>query len=965
MTRLRLCAALALLFPMLSGGICANPPFTITVTTPTDGITTCKPSLDVEVTFSRAVDPAIAGVNALLVEGLDSTPIPSSVGSAFTIESNRATATIPLTTEGKLFLSVNVDENGDGQSEDFKTLTMQRVVLGAAPQIDLVSPSAGAIGSQVFITGDGFCPSTEDTQVTINGDAATVLEASSTAVLAEVPNTTSGALGIAVPGFSALGPDFAIDAAFAPIPSTAADRSAGFRIGELIIAYDPVPSPTELASINSTFGIESQQYFPDGNYFVARLLGANATQTVAMADALEVRSDVVLAALNVFGSAFSLPDEPRQDDQSHLEDIGFRSAIPSAWADVFPNQGAGIVIGVFDTGIDTSEITSGIPSIFMTEEMLGVPNIPFAAPSLTADQQIEHNEGEDLAGNFGHGTSVAGIAAGRPNDRHGAGVAPNSVVLQAKVLADSSSEPEWELSILDKVRLIRLAAAHRSARVINMSFGTESCLNNATSAAYAEAVEAWEFLLGELPEPRPVLVAGAGNAGCPVAAAPAVVTDVISVGGLATPNTVWSGSSGDGIDFVALAVNVWTTLRRGPLGNIGGNFGVRAPGTSFAAPQVSGLAALILAEFPSLGAREVEHRIVDLFSTYLGSPCAAPPCVDPSTGYGKIDAERIRTHAGPYRVISDEYSGSPRTSGTWINYQGGAVFLTGGPNGEPTCVNDTGAQDGRIIVRVAPGSSSSFGPPVEVDYFADLATGSRCIDPAVAPDLSQLFGSDGIYKVKITVGNLSGSADPITSGPIWIEAPATSAAATIDFTGSQLLSDATGPFVINIGGVNLFAFNNSDDGSAQATAVSGLASMKNRPASDLTFRFGDIERLSTTTEPENCVYGVDCLRSSSTYGEVDGSPDFFEMLVDGSVVASGQFVSYTTTIITDTGSPDFATTSTAGALELTTGSGALFAEVMALTGGTGIIDFVFPQVDTMALNDPAVSTFSGSATIGP
>jgi len=150
----------------LSGQQCPPPnPLTIEIVAPVADSVTCSDSLAVEVIFSRAVDPAVATITALLVEGIDSTPVQTDISPLFTVAATDATATLALTSEGRIFLSLNVDENGDGQAEDFRTATFERISAVAPPSVASISPTSGSEGTLVTIAGVGFCPSSVETSV--------------------------------------------------------------------------------------------------------------------------------------------------------------------------------------------------------------------------------------------------------------------------------------------------------------------------------------------------------------------------------------------------------------------------------------------------------------------------------------------------------------------------------------------------------------------------------------------------------------------------------------------------------------------------------------------------------------------------------------------------------------------------------------------------------------------------------
>jgi membrane-anchored mycosin MYCP len=245
-----------------------------------------------------------------------------------------------------------------------------------------------------------------------------------------------------------------------------------------------------------------------------------------------------------------------------------------------------------------------------------------------------------------HGTLVAGIIAAAPDLDGFSGVAPDVTLISIRQssakfgrASDSSSSGVGDVDTMaEAVR----TAADLGASVINISsvacVPVESALDDrALGAALAYAVEI----------KNAVVVAAAGNTGgagqCPpqradaswqtttVAVSPAWYDDLVltvgsvSTNGAASPFTL----AGPWVDVAATGEGV-TSLGAAPLS-----------GTSFAAPFVSGLAALIRARFPTLTARQVMQRIE---STAHHPPGGWNPFV----GNGAVDVlTAVSTDANP------------------------------------------------------------------------------------------------------------------------------------------------------------------------------------------------------------------------------------------------------------------------------------------------------------------------------
>jgi membrane-anchored mycosin MYCP len=247
-----------------------------------------------------------------------------------------------------------------------------------------------------------------------------------------------------------------------------------------------------------------------------------------------------------------------------------------------------------------------------------------------------------------HGTLVAGIiaAAADSKDDGFAGVAPEATLISirqssAKFAAAGDRSRSGVGDVETMAKAIR-TAADLGASVINIS--SVACVpvasaldDRALGAALAYAVDV----------KNAVIVAAAGNAGgagqCPpqrsdatwetatVVVSPAWYDDyVLTVGSVNAEGTPSAFTlAGPWVDVAATGEAV-TALGSEPVS-----------GTSFAAPVVSGLAALIRARFPALSARQVMQRIE--------STAHHPPAGwDPLVGSGTIDAlAAVSTDSSP------------------------------------------------------------------------------------------------------------------------------------------------------------------------------------------------------------------------------------------------------------------------------------------------------------------------------
>ncbi|PLT31026.1 S8 family serine peptidase [Peribacillus deserti] len=200
------------------------------------------------------------------------------------------------------------------------------------------------------------------------------------------------------------------------------------------------------------------------------------------------------------------------------------------------------------------------------------------------------NDDADPLDYVGHGTMVSGVIAAQANNHKGiAGVAaknPNIKILPVKIGSAKGAE------IADEIRGIDYAIK-QGADIINISFGSEESSQaeyDAISRAVSKGI---------------LVVSSAGNEGeykFPVSF-PAAYPEVLSVGSTDSKDklSVFS-NTGEAIDLAAPGENIAVPTRRG-------GYDLKAAGTSFSAPIVSGLAGLMLSADNTLEPYEIEYLL--------------------------------------------------------------------------------------------------------------------------------------------------------------------------------------------------------------------------------------------------------------------------------------------------------------------------------------------------------------------
>ena len=268
------------------------------------------------------------------------------------------------------------------------------------------------------------------------------------------------------------------------------------------------------------------------------------------------------------------------------------------------SRGAGVVVGLVDTGVDDHPDLAG--SV--------LPGTDFGP--------LKSDGRKDV---FGHGTAMAGLIAG-----HGRvlGIAPEAKILPVKPLFANDNG-----GVVDTEAPIRWAVDH-GAQVISLSIG-----DDAPNPAWGRAIA---YALSK----DVVVVAAVNNKGqgthpSGLAMAPGVVVvSGVDQKGKFDPISL----TGDVVTVAAPSRDCMTT-------RIGGQYGA-GTGTSNATAITAGVVALIRSRFPDLDGPGVVRRLT------LTADDKGADGRDPLYGFGVIDPLRALTEALP----SDSSSPTPPPS---------------------------------------------------------------------------------------------------------------------------------------------------------------------------------------------------------------------------------------------------------------------------------------------------------------
>lgn len=486
----------------------------------------------------------------------------------------------------------------------------------AIPEISIIEPLAAAPGDTVTIIGSNFNPIPSENRVLFGPFFAEAIAASATSLAVQIPpNAITGSIpvGTVVGNLTSGLIDFHVDPDSGKRPINEEDVEAGFVVGEVLIFFASEQNSHLLDGLKSEFGFRSLIEYPTLGFFRGILEIPSLEQTELVVDLLS--GDPRIS--NVFFNRLVdiTQSDPSADDQLWLQSLG----LPEGWETFFPNRGQGVRIAIIDTGADLDLPQPGSPEL---ELDASAPN----GLNFSPDQSDSTAEDE-----LGHGTAVSTIAIGAANGFNGMGVAPDASVISLKVFTVVGGRVK---ATNEGVAQALSSAFKLGADVINMSLGCEGCSPESEQALREYYEEVINKLIAEANSSGrsvPVLVASTGNDGEPLIDAPAAHSNVIGVGSVSSSLQRRSGFSNYGpeLDFLAYGEAPATTLR-------GGRFASAGSGTSFSAPQVAGLAALILGESPSLSARGVKERIIDCFVIDIG-----PPGYDEETGWGRIEIPSI------------------------------------------------------------------------------------------------------------------------------------------------------------------------------------------------------------------------------------------------------------------------------------------------------------------------------------
>jgi serine protease len=294
-----------------------------------------------------------------------------------------------------------------------------------------------------------------------------------------------------------------------------------------------------------------------------------------------------------WSESFSTPNDPNIGSQNHLTQIGAFAAWDVTQGDT------NVVIGVTDTSFDLlhQDLQDNL-KLNYADPINGLDDDGDGFTDNFAGWDMESNDNNlFVSGNY-HGTGVLAVSSASTDNGIGiAGVGYNCKYLPVKIGSSSGS-----IITADGYEAITYCA-DRDCKVINCSWGTTTFSNLGQ-----DVVNYATFNMNAL------VVAAAGNLSVEEFRYPASFANVLSVTGVHNNDVFNNGSNpiftyADSVDLCAQGFNVYSTA------TLGGTPGASpiyttTGGTSYAAPQVSGVAALVRSQFPCLTALQTAEHLI-------------------------------------------------------------------------------------------------------------------------------------------------------------------------------------------------------------------------------------------------------------------------------------------------------------------------------------------------------------------
>ena len=460
-------------------------------------------------------------------------------------------------------------------------------------------------------------------------------------------------------GLACTSPAAAVTTTVPPSIRLAGQRAAPSP-AQIVVRTRPGVDTERLRDDLAARGLSLGGRIPHTRLFSVRTHGRSPTAAIR---SLAGEPTLAAAMPDYVRHAFEVPNDPYFDiAEGYLTTV----RMPQAWD--LSHGSTGTIVAVVDTGV-TSVLD-------LATQVL--PGRNFVAGNADAHDDTT----------IGHGTLVAGVAAATTNNGIGiAGAAWNTSVLPVKVLDARGIGTDTQ------VAAGIVWAVDHGAKVINLSLGGTSPGETLCDAvSYADSHSA-------------LVVAAAGNSGNASTVYPAACPGAVAVSATDTNGDLaYFSSYGSWVSLTAPGVGILSTRGDNTYGS--------ESGTSFSAPLVTAVAALVLGQHPDWSPSRVATQLEDTAQD------RGVPGDDPYYGHGLLDA---------YAALG----GAPQTAAPPTR-------------GDPMEPNDTQAQASTLFGPV----TATISPEADVDWYLAKARwpcilslvveGPRA-DPSLGPNFRPLL----------------------------------------------------------------------------------------------------------------------------------------------------------------------------------------------------------------------------------
>jgi subtilisin len=388
-------------------------------------------------------------------------------------------------------------------------------------------------------------------------------------------------------------------ASFALVPSVFGQNAS--QADRYVVTVTPGSLPTEVAAAH---GVSPRHVYTHVlNGFAAQVPPG---RLAALANDPRVASIAVDQQVFAFGK----PTKPPPPYTTQVTPAG----VTRVGAKLVSQTGGGIGVAIVDTGLDFNHQDLPVSK---------VPGASFFSPDFTYTTSAQDDAG--------HGTHIGGIVAALDNTIDVVGVAPGATLYAVKVLDNTGSGYDSDVIAGLNWVVANAAVVTPHIRVINMSLGRgagttaedlpmHTAIQNVVGADISVVVAAGNDANAEVSQMVPagfpeVIAVASTTAKAGTSNNRRIATIAADTASYFTTDGKFNLGTGVGVAISAPGeeqenVQFPYINSLGILSTALGGGTVRMSGTSMAAPHATGVVALLLQKYPSLGPVDVKARIM-------------------------------------------------------------------------------------------------------------------------------------------------------------------------------------------------------------------------------------------------------------------------------------------------------------------------------------------------------------------